>query len=76
MSRLRGQGDRWLAGEPVEGVEFEQHASVELISGPFAGRIGSIVLLMNLEADPVYLVALGVGAGEVRVRQSAMRRTS
>ncbi|MEO6526165.1 MAG: hypothetical protein ABIP93_06040 [Gemmatimonadaceae bacterium] len=76
MSSMRGQGDRWLAGEPVDGVQFEHHASVEIIGGSLDGRTGCILLLLNLQADPVYLVALSAGAGEVRVRQSAMRRTS
>ncbi len=71
---IRGQGDRWLAGEPVAGVEFEHHARVEIVRGVRAGQQGTIAFLMNLDADPGYLVRLDSGAGEVRVRQSALRR--
>ena len=72
----RGQGDRWLAGESVPGVQFEYNASVELIAGTQAGKRGFVVVLMTLDADPLYLVALGSGGGDIRVRQSSLRRTS
>jgi hypothetical protein len=71
---IRGQGDRWLAGEPVDGVELEQYAPVQITSGPYAGQTGTVALLLNLQADPLYLVTLAFGAGDVRVRQSALRR--
>ena len=71
---LRGPGDRWLAGEPVDGVEFEQYAPVQITSGSHAGQSGSVALLLNLQTDPLYLVTLPFGAGDVRVRQSALRR--
>jgi hypothetical protein len=71
---IRGQGDRWLAGEPVEGVELEQYAPVRISSGQYAGQTGSVALLLNLEEDPLYLVTLAFGVGDVRVRQSALQR--
>ena len=73
---LRGQGDRWLAGEPVDGVQFEHHAAVEITGGVHAGKRGLVAFLMNLDADPLYLVALESGAGDVRVRQSSLRRSA
>ena len=74
MTSIRGQGDRWLAGERVDGVEFEQYAPVQITGGPYAGQTGSVALLLNLQADPLYVVSLPSGAGDVRVRQSALRR--
>ena len=74
--KYRGQGDRWLAGEPIQGVLFEHHAAVDIIGGAHAGQSGSVVFLMNLDADPLYLVALSSGAGDVRVRQSSLQRTA
>jgi hypothetical protein len=71
----RGQGDRWLAGESIAGVQFEYKASVEILDGTQAGKRGSVVVLMTLDADPLYLVALGSGEGDLRVRQSSLRRT-
>jgi hypothetical protein len=73
---IRGQGDRWLAGEPIEGVELEQYAPVRITSGPYAGQTGFVALLLNLEDDPLYLVTLAFGAGDVRARQSALQRAS
>lgn len=73
---LSGQGDRWLAGEPVDGVQFEHHATVEITRGSHAGERGLVAFLMNLDPDPLYLIALESGAGDVRVRQSSLRRTA
>jgi hypothetical protein len=72
----RGQGDRWLAGESIAGVQFEYNASVEIIDGTQAGKRGRVAVLMSLDADPLYLVALSTGGGDVRVRQSSLRRTA
>ncbi|MEO8561549.1 MAG: hypothetical protein ABI601_05710 [bacterium] len=71
---IRGMGDRWLAGEPIDGVEFGFHARVRIATGRYAGRAGSVAFLMNLDADPLYLVDLGAGTGDVRVRGSGLRR--
>ena len=71
---IRGLGDRWLAGEPVDGVAFEQHAPVDIIAGPLAGATGTVALLLGISADPSYLITLADGAGDARVRQSALRR--
>lgn len=68
----RGLGDRWLAGEMVDGVRFEHGAAVEIASGRYAGRRGTVALLMDLGEDPLYLVDLGESA--VRVRQSDLCR--
>ncbi len=72
---LRGQGDRWLAGESIDGVRFKHNASVEISAGSHADKAGRVAFLMNLDADPLYLVELASGGGDVRVRQSGMRRT-
>ena len=70
---LRGLGDRWLAGERVPGVIFAHNESVEILAGAHAAEVGAIVLLMGIEPEPTYLVELGSGQGDVRVRQSALR---
>ena len=68
----RGAGDRWLAGEPVDGVRFAHHDAVVVTGGRWAGRVGRVALLLTLGDDPLYLVQLaGEGAG-ARVRQSAL----
>lgn len=70
---LRGAGDRWLAGEPVAGVQFALHDAVTVADGPYVGESGSIVLLMGLRPEPTYLVEVGSGRGKVRIRQSELR---
>lgn len=70
---IRGVGDRWLAGETIPGVAFAMHASVEVTSGRFRGQGGAVILLMALASEPLYLVKLNAGAGDVRVRQSELR---
>lgn len=71
--RRRGAGDRWLAGEHVDGVEFGHHASVEIVDGRFGGTRGRVELLLAIDPEPQYLVALGGSAGTAKVRQSSLR---
>lgn len=70
---LRGVGDRWLAGESVPGVDFAMFDAVSITGGPHAGEGGSIKLLVAVRPEPSYLVELGSGGGDVRVRQSELR---
>jgi hypothetical protein len=73
MTSIRGVGDRWLAGETVRGVEFGFKAPVEIADGHNAGRRGTVVLLMDVGADPLYLVEMDSEPGRIRVRQSSLR---
>ena len=71
---IRGVGDRWLDGERIEGVEFSLHARVMITTGRYAGKTGTVAFLMNLDDDPLYLVELSDGTGDVRVRGAGLRR--
>jgi hypothetical protein len=73
MMSTRGAGDRWLAGERPHGVTFDHHDAVDITEGRYAGESGVVVLLLGLQPEPRYLVALGAGRGDVPVRQSALR---
>lgn len=73
MMERQGAGDRWLAGQPVPGVRFAHHAPVEITDGRYAGRAGLVELLLNLDADPEYLVHDAADGTDMRVRQSSMR---
>jgi hypothetical protein len=73
---LRGVGDRWLAGEKLAGVRFAQNDAVEIIAGPETGACGAIILLLGIESEPLYLIELGSGRGDRKVRQSALRTLS
>ena len=68
-----GLGDRWLAGESVEGVRFALNEAVEVIEGRFRGARGTVVLLMAVAPEPFYLVHLSPGAGDTRIRQTHLR---
>jgi hypothetical protein len=72
MTSMRGVGDRWLAGEPVDGVRFAHHDRVEITGGALDGARGTIALLVGLVPEPSYLVSRGA-AGDVKVRQSSLR---
>ena len=64
---IRGLGDRWLAGEAVEGVLFARNDSVSVVEGPYTGERGFIVLLTG------FRVELASGRGRVRLRQSELQ---
>jgi hypothetical protein len=72
-TNIRGLGDRWLAGESVPGIAFAQGEAVAILAGPHAEQRGTVVVLLGIEPEPAYLVQLGSGRGDVRVRQSALR---
>lgn len=70
---LRGLGDRWLAGEAIDGIAHAMHAVVEIVGGRYDGQQGTVTLLMLPGDDPLYLVRLRSGDGDIRMRQSALR---
>jgi hypothetical protein len=71
---IRGVGDRWLDGERIDGIEFPLNARVVITTGRYAGKAGTVAFLMNLDEDPLYLVELSDGTGDVRVRGAGLRR--
>lgn len=71
MTDHHGLGDRWLAGEQVDGVAFGLRARVEIVRGRHARRRGTVLLLMDVGDDPLYLVDLG--GLTIRVRQSDLK---
>lgn len=71
---MPGIGDRWLAGEPVDGISFAHHERVRIVQGPHAGVVGTVALLLGVTPEPSYLISLGTG-GDARVRQSGLERT-
>lgn len=67
-----GLGDRWLAGEPLDGIRFGPRAAIEIATGSREGQRGHVALLLGVAPEPFYLVALDDGS-ELRIRQSALR---
>lgn len=70
----RGIGDRWLAGEQIDGVAFQRHDAVEVSTGRHQGATGRIELLMALEPEARYLVKLEPNGRLAPVAQSALQR--
>ena len=70
--QLRGVGDRWMAGEPVEGVAFAPGAAVDVVAGAHAGASGRVLLLVVLRPEPRYVVHLAATGIDVRLAQSAL----
>lgn len=68
---VKGAGDRWLAGENVDGVTFARHDVVRFTSGSRAGATGVIELLVALAPEPQYLIVMHDG-GNVRAPQSVL----
>ena len=71
-----GLGDRWLRGERLPGVGFALHERVTIAGGSRDGQAGGVLLLLAVAPEPLYLVALDGGAGDLKVRQSALRPAS
>lgn len=69
---LRGLGDRWLTGAPVEGVRFGPADHVWIRDGRHAGEGGRVLLLMSAPPNPLYLLDLDDDVGPARIRQSAL----
>jgi len=61
-----------MAGEAVPGVAFGMRQRVEVVDGARAGARGVVLLLVDVTAEPVYLVDLETGA-VVRLPQSMLR---
>ena len=71
----RGLGDRWLAGEAIDGVAYAQHTLVQVVEGSRAGARGIVLLLMSIEPEPRYLVQLESGE-QVPIRETALLAVS
>lgn len=70
---VRGAGDRWMSGEKLPGVTFGLNDAVEVTAGAHAGTRGTILFLVAIHPEPVYLVELGAGKGDARLRQASLR---
>jgi len=60
---------KWIGMESVKGISFLLNDSVQVITGDYAGKQGSVISLIDTEPLPVYLVELNDGK-DIRVKQS------
>ena len=66
-------GQRFLNHEPIPGVAFEHNDYVLVIAGENSGRRGSLVTVVEMEPEPVYLVEIEWG-GDTEIAQSQLTR--
>ena len=64
--------ERWMAGEALQGVEYELNDLVEVLAGTHAGERGTVIAPVEFEPEPVFVVELSTGT-DVEVAQSLLR---
>ncbi len=65
-------GQRFVNHEPIHGVTFEHNDYVLVTAGENSGRRGSLVTVVEMDPEPVYLVEIEWG-GDVRIPQSQLK---
>jgi hypothetical protein len=65
-------GQSFLNREPIIGVNFQHNDYVNVISGKHAGNSGSLVTLVKLEPEPLFVLELESGF-DVEVSQSEIK---
>lgn len=68
--------EQWLQGGRLPGVQLAPGARVRLLEGDEAGMTGTVVSLQSLAPEPLYVIALDVGATDVAALQSALHPES
>jgi hypothetical protein len=63
--------NKWMAREELPGVRFFRNDSVTITSGSESGQTASVISLIEVEPEAVYLVATKHG-NDVRVAQSKL----
>jgi hypothetical protein len=72
MSRQGISDDDWYAGRTVPGGRFRHNESVHVIAGEHAGKRGALISVESLKPEPVYLVELGSGEGDLLLPDSSL----
>lgn len=68
--------EQWLRGGHLEGVQHAPGTRVRLLDGDDAGATGTVTSLQALAPEPLYVVALDSGVGEVAAFQSGLHPES
>lgn len=64
-------GQRFLNGDPIDGVRYRHNDFVFITSGANSGGSGSLVTITSFDPEPKYLVELESGI-DVEVLQSCL----
>ncbi|MGZ8272027.1 MAG: hypothetical protein ACXW1T_12325 [Methylophilus sp.] len=54
-------GQAFLDHVPIQGVRFQHNDYVQVISGPQTGKTGSLVTVLSLEPEPLFILELESG---------------
>jgi hypothetical protein len=65
-------GQSFLNREPIIGVNFQHNDYVNIISGKHANKSGSLVTVVKLEPEPLFILELESGF-DVEVYQSEIK---
>ena len=69
MKAINEKIDKWMAGEMVGKSKFKLNDCVKIKSGEYIGAVGSVISLVTVDSDPIYLIELGTGK-DVHIKQS------
>ena len=77
MARLSSSDRRqvdelWFNQQSVPGAAFKLNDSVEITAGVHAGKSGAVMSLETLEPEPVYVVEMSDGSGDVSVEEHVL----
>jgi len=72
MNRDGINPDDWFAGRPVPNGRFRHNEDVRVARGAHAGKFGALISVEALEPEPVYLVELATGEGDVLLSDSSL----
>lgn len=70
LSQVR---DRWFQGDLISGISFSLNDTAVITGGPRAGEAVAVISLEALEPEPIYLVEVLSGQGDLLQPQSALR---
>jgi hypothetical protein len=62
-------GNAFLAHQSSPGVYFSHNDHVRVVSGPYSGEYGSLIGILTLEPEPVFMLE-SESAGDIQVTQS------
>lgn len=65
-------GQAFLNREVIDGVSFNHNDYMFVVSGKHAGNYGSLVTVLNLEPEPLFILELESGL-DVEVYQSEVK---
>lgn len=67
---------RWMSRKPVEGVAFLLNDSVRVTAGPHSNMNGSVISLVDITPQPVYVVELSNGKDVVLTQGNLITATA